>query len=185
MRHHLFTALCLLTLATSFALFVLWVASMQRPVWVGRLSVSPGPASTFHRETVGFVCFGGRVSLWLDAQTLPTSGSQPVVPRSEWTLGNPPTKDMVYALTPPHWLGDFGLIRYPGGWQVLIPSWLPTILTAVLASYLLARSPIRLAANRLSHGLCPRCGYDLRGSSAGGAACPECGAAVSSRVAKA
>ena len=39
----------------------------------------------------------------------------------------------------------------------------------------LANHPQRVARFRLRHGLCPKCGYDLRAS---GERCPECGVEI-------
>jgi len=56
---------------------------------------------------------------------------------------------------------------------VTIPHWFPFILTAVLPALWLVRRRRRRAAQwRRDHGLCPRCGYDLRATSD---RCPECG----------
>jgi hypothetical protein len=65
-------------------------------------------------------------------------------------------------------------------WFVGVPWWLAVLLTAVPpATWLLWFRGSHLRRRRLAHGLCVACGYDLRGTiPAGGAACPECGAAI-------
>jgi hypothetical protein len=59
------------------------------------------------------------------------------------------------------------------GWYLVVPCWLPTAMLLLLTVWQ-GRS-IALAvrrARRISRGMCPRCGYDLRASSD---RCPECG----------
>ena len=61
----------------------------------------------------------------------------------------------------------------PGGWSVFLG--LAVVLTAGPVGVLAAVSAYRqtLETERHKVGLCPRCGYDLRGST--GLRCPECG----------
>ena len=54
----------------------------------------------------------------------------------------------------------------------VMPHWI------VLASLLILPALRLRGASARGTGLCPRCGYDLRGSSGGGGACPECGEAT-------
>lgn len=68
-----------------------------------------------------------------------------------------------------------GQSRTANNWAVVIPYWFPAGLAAILpACWLtsLGRRRRRRAA-RVRRGLCPACGYDLRGTPA---RCPECGA---------
>jgi hypothetical protein len=56
---------------------------------------------------------------------------------------------------------------------VLVPCWLAALACALLPGIWVTRwRRTRNARRRLAAGLCPRCGYDLRGSPG---RCPECG----------
>ena len=57
-------------------------------------------------------------------------------------------------------------------WCVIAPIWMIVTITAVPPAYWLLTAP-RVRRRRMRKGLCPTCGYDLRGSTG---ACPECGA---------
>jgi hypothetical protein len=63
-------------------------------------------------------------------------------------------------------------------WNLIIPFWLLTTLTAILPLF---QIPLLIRALRKSirrtHGLCLNCGYDLRASPT---TCPECGQPTSS-----
>lgn len=58
-------------------------------------------------------------------------------------------------------------------WSVVIPLWAPTLLFALP---LISIVPILRRRWRLKKHLCPKCGYDQRGS---GNRCPECGCPTS------
>jgi hypothetical protein len=67
---------------------------------------------------------------------------------------------------------DLGVLpsRYFGGFAV--PLWLPSLLSLVMASYLVGAR----RAKAPSPALCGECGYDLRGLAASApVTCPECG----------
>lgn len=91
--------------------------------------------------------------------------------------------DRVLASWGPRWMWKPSIVR-PGeyrvvDWLVVIPLWIPAAPTALFAG-LLWRTHLR-NRRRLRNGLCPSCGYDLRGHMgvggvAGVAPCPECGA---------
>ena len=53
------------------------------------------------------------------------------------------------------------------------PIWFLTLKFALLPAYWLLTYRKRGRQDRIKHGLCPTCGYDLRASPD---ACPECGA---------
>lgn len=57
---------------------------------------------------------------------------------------------------------------------VVVPLWLPFLLSAVAAAGVRLRSRAWRASDRARRGLCPVCGYDLRATPG---RCPECGAA--------
>jgi len=67
--------------------------------------------------------------------------------------------------------GGFGSRRV-----LLVPHWFLVALAAVFPSFGAARLARRWRSRRRARqGLCPRCGYDLRGAPG---VCPECGAAA-------
>lgn len=62
-------------------------------------------------------------------------------------------------------------------WGVVVPYWSLAALTFVLpASWWMSTRKRRRRAARVGRGLCPACGYDLRGTPA---RCPECGTSAS------
>jgi len=63
-------------------------------------------------------------------------------------------------------------IYLPRAGILSIPLWLPTLLFGVWPAWLLL--PFHRRRNRKKHGLCVKCGYDLRASKD---RCPECGEA--------
>jgi hypothetical protein len=56
-----------------------------------------------------------------------------------------------------------------------MPHWMVVLIGLTAPTWWLVRRRKLLRLERLSQGLCVGCGYDLRGSAAGGR-CPECGA---------
>src|SRR3989440_1204561 len=75
--------------------------------------------------------------------------------------------DRRYANRPPvkYWIWGFLIVT--------VPYWLLAMLTAILPS-IVGRQVVRGVRRRMrvARGMCPSCGYDLRG---GGGICPECG----------
>jgi hypothetical protein len=60
--------------------------------------------------------------------------------------------------------------------EMWLPYWFPVVVTATLFWFRLSRFRSRLRRARLvAAGMCPECGYDLRGSRN---RCPECGTAI-------
>lgn len=107
----------------------------------------------------------------------PARGIDP--PRAPWTRH--------WSLDVTRWLGPRGS---PQDQQVglhqhlpLLPVWpgfaINTMVYA-LALWLLLAAPAAVrswrAASRIRRGLCPKCGYDLRGTPVDAITCPECGA---------
>ena len=70
-----------------------------------------------------------------------------------------------------------GQSRSANSWAVVIPYWFLTALAAILlpACWFTSLGRRRRRAARLRRGLCPGCGYDLRGTPD---RCPECGEPV-------
>lgn len=62
-----------------------------------------------------------------------------------------------------------------GGVEAIVPLWMPLLVLAV-PTFALGYFD-RRSAHRRRMGLCPKCGYDLRGlpATGGAARCPECG----------
>ncbi len=65
----------------------------------------------------------------------------------------------------------------PSGWALIIALWQLAILFAVLPLLWLVWFRRQSKRYRIKRGLCPGCGYDLRGNT-NTAACPECGKTV-------
>jgi hypothetical protein len=65
------------------------------------------------------------------------------------------------------------------GWGVLVPAWLPFVLTVALpvARAVPAWKSLR-RSRRIAAGLCTTCGYDLRATPG---RCPECGETTAAR----
>ena len=57
--------------------------------------------------------------------------------------------------------------------RIVAPMWLPLVVTAALPSWR-GWSWLKRRGSQRRAGLCPTCGYDLRGNVSG--VCPECGA---------
>jgi hypothetical protein len=73
------------------------------------------------------------------------------------------------------WMPEFRDDQFGTVTLFLVPLWLPTLVFAVPAAWMWRVDVKRRRAAR--EGCCATCGYSLAGLSAG-AACPECGAAV-------
>ncbi len=58
-------------------------------------------------------------------------------------------------------------------WSIFFPDWFLVLLLAIFPAWRFGGWKRRRWRNRLAHGLCVTCGYDLRGSPE---RCPECGA---------
>ena len=86
-------------------------------------------------------------------------------------LVNLPLRKDVSYMTVPHRLAGFGYMRASEGFPaVRVPAWFVVLLLGVIPLPTLWSRTRR--ARRSRAGLCPRCGYDLRGSPE---RCPECG----------
>ena len=112
----------------------------------------PGPVSTFRFGR--FELERAVVYTRFDADGTPMSGAE--YERHDWKRSPAPQ-------SPP--LGDFG-VRAPNWVLLALAAALPA--GRVVASLARARS----RRSRARRGLCPLCGYDLRG---GTGTCPECG----------
>jgi hypothetical protein len=91
----------------------------------------------------------------------------------DWRLGSLQyfRSDRRYISKPPMQAWVWGFLI------VTVPYWLLAVLTAVLPAMATARLLRGMKQRRrIARGMCPHCGYDLRGS--GGGVCPECGAKV-------
>ena len=73
------------------------------------------------------------------------------------------------------------IIQWPPvmNYEVLVPYWLPLLLTAIPTAWLWHRDR-RLFSCSPDHLLCSRCGYDLTGNTSG--VCSECGLAKPPRT---
>lgn len=71
-----------------------------------------------------------------------------------------------------YWLPQLTIHTFDTAWFVgfRLPLWCPLVLLAIPVTGMLWRGPFA-RWNRTRRGLCPRCGYDVRGASV----CPECG----------
>jgi hypothetical protein len=80
------------------------------------------------------------------------------------------------------WEYGWPLLAFGKGFQRAYTIWPGFAINTVFYAatlWLLFAAPFALRKwRRIKHGLCPKCGYDLRGGVAGSAVCPECGAAV-------
>ena len=92
---------------------------------------------------------------------------------------NPEKHPMGWKVRGYHGLGVLWWPSYtfaPTYWTVHIPLWMPTLLFAISFPYVYF--PLRRHRQRLQHGLCLACGYDLRATRG---RCPECGMPVASK----
>jgi hypothetical protein len=155
MTRHLLNLLTLLSLVLCVAVVALWV----RSYWAqDTLMVMRGARLT----NVGSV--GGSFFISLHASPFPL-----------------PRRVIVHASDPGMTRGDFAqnLIGFmaaedvPEGTLgfVMFPQWTVVAACVAMPGTRLARR--RRRKRREAHGLCPRCGYDLRGNVSG--VCPECG----------
>ncbi len=138
-----------------------------------------------HGEGLSFSTFRGRIIVCRGLQLNVTSRwdedfEKKYVNNPNWSRTvtdiadmSPPGGELIGVLG---WLG-FGdtETQYAGGWRssyryVSLPLWLVAAATLVLP-FAWVRRALR-TKHRRNNGLCPSCGYDLRGSSE---RCPECG----------
>jgi hypothetical protein len=65
------------------------------------------------------------------------------------------------------------------GWKPIWPGFAINTVFYAAVLWMLFAAPFALRKwRRIRRGLCPKCGYDLRGGGTDSATCPECGAAV-------
>ncbi len=103
----------------------------------------------------------------------PYSPSQPDGPRAYILPGGNTTSHFRFAGVYSHTYRVAGTASANDIWYFSVPCWLILLATAFLPALWLWRR-IRHAQYRW-HGLCPKCGYDLRASKE---RCPECGTAI-------
>ena len=173
-RRRLFTLCAALSLLLCVAVGVLWV----RSYWVADVvSVAGGPpppafsSEWYVRSNTGFLCFARNDNSSFGFDTRPLG----------WTSHSPfPdfNRPVAQLRKPSFVLGPLSVggtasptMRHAA---VKFPHWLPAALTA--AAPLLWLRRYGRDRRRVTLGLCPTCGYDLRASPT---RCPECGAANS------
>ena len=156
MRRRLFNAVCLLSLVLAVAVAALWARSVwwaTDHVWYQESQDSIILGAGSHSGLVyverSFVGVGAGSSLY---------GYE----------ARQPADTVKWSLRLRWWPGDASVI-------VWLPHWLLVGLALLLPVGWLVRRELMTQSLRLQ---CPRCGYDLRGSSGG--ACPECGEATAS-----
>lgn len=173
---NLLTVLSLLLFVATAALWVrsLWVYDTAQ--WfVGQ----DGSVVTL----AAFEAHDGAVGLWATSITLPPGATvtenhglgELFVPG--WRAENLP--DALPAQWKenllPEWTHQAGTLGGHGAipveaWGLLVPYWLPALISLLLPAFSLAAAVRRRRRRR--RGCCARCGYDLRGSPD---RCPECG----------
>lgn len=186
MKRHLFTTLSALSLGLFSFLILLWARSYFVGDWLwgdkvlGMMSTLDRRMFTVASGNGGIVFHVGRI-VTSDARL----GVGPVTGRWVMQAKHDPYERGVYRLNRPQWLG-FALtsdaLTQPlttnwGVW-VVIPHWFFALCAAILPLAWLRWRLVVLLRVRISHDLCPTCGYDLRATPD---RCPECGTAIAAR----
>lgn len=105
----------------------------------------------------------------------PPRGYPSLLPRWDYRP-SPPSRPPWWTRLGFHYVREVDDDKYwtKNNWGVVVPYWSLAALTFVLpASWWMSTRKRRRRAARARRGLCPACGYDLRGSPE---RCPECGA---------
>ena len=169
LARHLFTLCSAASLLVCLAAAVFAVRGIWRSDWVNYAG---------HRNSVMAASIGstGWYTYWADA-TIGVHG---------WHAGSDPATAPYFQMPPADHLHLLGLSLVRGRtapsqnsplggnrfyMTLMVPHWMLALAAAVLPAFWLRRH--RRHLGRLTRGLCPACGYDLRASPE---RCPECGA---------
>ena len=158
MRRRLFNALCLLSLVLAVAVAALWARSVwwaSDQVWIAL----DGQTGIVARSAFGNVLVSYE-DLWDKYRG-----------RSLGPYGHESNDAGGWLIELPSFQGPLVYNQA----HAILPCWFLLSMISLMPIFWVVRNA---RGRKPTFGSCPRCGYDLRGSSGGGPECPECGAAV-------
>lgn len=185
------SAVCSLLLL--FAAVALWVRSYFVDDLLYKLITEPSSAHTMSSRTINLGSCNGGVFYSNGVDTFKSPAPKPRVVERGWqTMDSEGYPGRSTGLSDAQFnFGGFVFLSRDYQWPVrgldserarihstsfswVVPYWAITLITALPAAWFTSRWRREARRrSRLRHGLCPRCGYDLR--AAGSARCPECG----------
>jgi hypothetical protein len=181
MRRRAFNWLALLSLVLCALCLMLCLASLFAGPGVRWHRTHATPQGAAH--TIDYlVLVPGAVVLQRDTITAATQSNTGPQPRFAVGSFGPPRRSAIMAapVFPGIRAGTLSVARIRR-YQLAVSLWWPVVIFSLLPIWWAARRPARLRQWRQVHGLCLKCGYDLRASAD---KCPECGKPVPAKPAQ-